>query len=210
MLWMRRSRSFSGAPAENDASQLTAPLAAVLLLLIAASPPSARWLEANLVSHVLLQIPMLIGAGFILGSRLAGRQPGLRSGNASSFVPAILLAAFCLGFWMLPRWLDAAVSDPLADFLKVASVTLLVGGPLGWAWPRMPATAKAFIGINLVAMFGVLGWLYLSAPVRLCSNYLESDQKALGSWFVGLAVALGVTGAGAAFVAAGRAAPSRH
>jgi hypothetical protein len=35
-----------------------------------------------------------------------------------------------------------------------------------------------------------LGWLYLVSPVRLCSNYLLSDQQQLGKIMLAVGVAI--------------------
>jgi hypothetical protein len=139
----------------------------------------------------------------LLGSLLATRQQSQAS-RAAGAIPALLLAFFSLSFWMMPRWIDAAVSDPLVDAAKMMTLTALAGLPLGWAWPRLPMLAKAFIWANAVSMFGVLGWLYLSAPNRLCNNYLLNEQATLGALLVGLTVAVALAGASVAFAGVGQ------
>lgn len=201
MLWTRPSPSLSAARAEKHPRGRSCALVAVLLLAVAVTPPMARWLEAMLVRHVLVQIPLLVGAGALLASLLVPRPRGR---EAAATIPALLLALFTLSFWMLPRWIDAAVGDPLVDALKMSTLTLLAGLPLGWAWPRLPFLAKAFIWANAVSMLGVMGWLYMSAPNRLCNSYLLNEQDALGAWLMGLAVALALAGAGMAFVGVNR------
>jgi hypothetical protein len=53
-----------------------------------------------------------------------------------------------------------------------AMLVLCVGVPVGWAWAHLPTLAKASAITNFVSMLGVLAWFHLSAPDRLCNNYL--------------------------------------
>ena len=44
--------------------------------------------------------------------------------------------------------------------------------------------------VEIVAMAFRLGWLYMVSPVRLCSNYLLSDQQQLGKIMLAIGVAI--------------------
>lgn len=162
---------------------------AACLLLVATMPPAAAWWEASLPRHVLGQIPLLIAAG-ALAAPLTTRVvlPELK-GEAAA---AVLLAAFCLSFWMLPRWLDAALDDVIVDLVKMASLVVLAGLPLGWGWSRLGPVARGFIWVQAIGMFAVLGLLYLTFPDRLCNNYLVSEQAILGALMLGLSGGLGL------------------
>lgn len=164
------------------------------LLLFAASPPIASWWEAALIRHMLVQIPILVLSGVLLAPAAARYLPaGVPSGQTEG-VGAILLAAFCLAFWMLPRWLDAAVADGRVDAAKVATLVLLAGLPLGWGWPLLQAVAKAFVWVHAISMFVILGVLYLTFPDRLCNSYLVSEQSALGAVTLAIGSLLGLAG----------------
>ncbi|HEY8229138.1 MAG TPA: hypothetical protein VIG31_01675, partial [Rhodanobacteraceae bacterium] len=63
---------------------------------------------------------------------------------------------------------------------KFISVPLLIGAPLAISWPRAGFVVRGVFLVEVVAMTFRLGWLYLGSPVRLCSNYLLSDQQQLG------------------------------
>ncbi len=167
---------------------------ATVLLVITVVPPLSAWWEASLVRHVLLQVPMLVLSGVIFGLLVSRPSQRADTGQMESLA-AVLLAAFCLAFWMLPRWLDAAVADPDVDAAKAGSLVLLAGLPLGWGWPRLRPLARAFIWANAVSMLAAMGLLYLTFPERLCNNYLASEQPELGRRLLTLAVLLGLAGA---------------
>lgn len=161
---------------------------AACLLLAAAMPPAAAWWEASLPRHVLGQIPLLIAAGALavpLTTRVV--SPELK-GEAAG---AVLLAAFCLSFWMLPRWLDAAVDDVIIDLVKIVSLVVLAGLPLGWGWSRLGLVARGFVWLQAVGMLAILGFVYLTFPERLCNNYLVSEQAVLGALMLSLSGSLG-------------------
>lgn len=166
-------------------------VAAVVILLVTVPPPFAQWWEGAMVRHMLGQYPLLVLAGALLAP--PGRGIGRDSGQAGA-IAAILIAAFCISFWTIPRWLDAAVNSYGVDLVKVTTLVLLAGIPAGWAWPRLAPLARAFVLAQLASMFGILGTIYLVAPVRLCNNYLVNEQTILGR--SAIAVALGIVLAG--------------
>jgi hypothetical protein len=47
--------------------------------------------------------------------------------------------------------------------------------------------------VKLISWLFVLGWLYMAAPDRLCTNYYQSDQVLLGQLVIALASILTVT-----------------
>lgn len=165
------------------------------LLLFAAVPPIASWWEAALIRHMLVQIPILVLSGALLAPATAQHMPSGAPPGQSESVAAILLAAFCLAFWMLPRWLDAAVADWRVDAAKIVTLVLLAGLPLGWGWSRLHTVAKAFVWVHAASMFVILGVLYLTFPDRLCNSYLVSEQSALGALMLSLGILLGLAGA---------------
>ena len=78
---------------------------------------------------------------------------------------------------MLPRALDAALTNPLTEAAKFVSLPALVGLPLALAWQRLPIIGRGFILTNVISMLAVLGWLYIAAPVRICNNYLVGSAN---------------------------------
>jgi hypothetical protein len=65
-------------------------------------------------------------------------------------------------FWMLPRALDEAVSNPPINLGKCLNLPLLAGLPLGQSWSRSPL-GRAFICANFIPKITAVGALYLMA-----------------------------------------------
>jgi hypothetical protein len=162
------------------------------LVLLLALTPLRGLLESRMPAHMLLQLPLLILAGGLIGG-------GMRTAFASWLdrfdrygIATLLVAGSALAFWMLPRSLDAALAQPLFDALKFFSVPALIGLPAALAWPRLPGVACGFVFGNLLSMLAVLGWLYLAAPVRVCNFYLTDDQSLTGKGLLLLVAAGGL------------------
>lgn len=202
MRWMKRWHK-SDALSEAEPGRALVIAAGGVLFAVAAMPPVAAWLEATLVRHALLQVPMFVLSGVIIGGLIAGPVSAGPRSVGTMAVPLLLIAIFTLSFWMLPRWLDAARTDALTDLAKAVSLSLLGGVPLRLGWPRLYPVTKAFICANVVSMLAVLGWLYLLFPTRLCVNYLLSEQRILGQAMLMIAGMLGIFGAGVALYGAG-------
>lgn len=164
-------------------------LAPAVFLALALAPLDGA-LEATMTGHVMVQIPLLTAAGFLVGRRLEPLlEPWLDRWNAGG-IAGMLLVGFTLAFWMIPRWLDAALASPATDAAKHVSLALLAGAPLAWSWNRLHPVARGVVKIEFLAMLFRLGWLYLIAPDRLCNNYLLADQAALGRGLLAAGAAL--------------------
>lgn len=175
-------------------------LAGLALLGTLAVPALREWLEASPARHMLVQLPLLACAGVCIGGSLGRAAGRLGSGLAAhniAGIPGTIVAAATAGFWMLPRSLDGALADPAMEATKFASLPLLVGLPLALSWHQLPAVGKSFVKANLISMLAFLGWLYLTAPIRLCNFYLVDQQVVVGRALLLLAAAF------AAFWAAG-------
>jgi hypothetical protein len=162
--------------------------------------PARRALESDMALQMAVQMPLLIGLGLLLAVVLSDHEPRWLAAADWFGIPGIAAVVLGTSFWMLPRALDQAVSDPLADLIKFFSLPLLVGLPLGLSWRRMPPLGRAFIWANFIPKLGAVGGLYLGAPTRLCAYY-RLDQQQLAGWvLIAVAVALGMTWFFAAFV----------
>lgn len=153
------------------------------LVAVAALPPLAPLLTARLATHVLGQYPLIVAGGALIGARLALARPA-----PWTAAPALLAAVLTLAFWLLPRWIDAAVADPAVAAAKAASLALLAGVPLGWGWAQAGPVLRGFLLANVAAMLAVMGWLQLAVPTRLCNSYLASDQEHYGKALIALAL----------------------
>ncbi|MGE5946388.1 MAG: hypothetical protein ACM35F_06805 [Betaproteobacteria bacterium] len=164
--------------------QRLAPAFAAVLFAILLLPPARHGLEGSMTAQMLVQIPLLIGVGWLLPAAL---PPWLGEGIArwnQHGISSVVLASLAGMFWMLPRSLDAAVGEPWMAVAKFASVPLLIGLPLGLGWPRMGFVVRGVFLLELIATFFRLGWLYLVSPVRLCNNYLLDDQQRAGEYML--------------------------
>lgn len=142
--------------------------------------PVRRHLEATMTLQMLVQIPLLALAGWLCAQCIPRwLDRGVARWNRQG-VSGLLLASLASLMWMLPRALDAALSDPRITMAKFLSVPLLIGVPVALSWPYAAFVVRGLVLTELIATLLRLGWLYLISPVRLCSNYLLDDQVQLG------------------------------
>jgi hypothetical protein len=161
-----------------------------MLYLLLATPPLRAWMEATMTGHMLLQMPLLAAIGVASCRLLPQRLQDSLLDAAGGAIPCVLLATFVSSYWMLPRALDGALTNPLNEAAKFLSLPMLVGLPLGLAWRRLGIIGRSFVWTNAMSMLIVLGWLYIIAPVRVCNNYLADQQEVAGWGMVKLALLL--------------------
>jgi len=139
-------------------------------------------LERSLVGHAVAQLGLLALSGWLLGR---WHDASCRRSRASA--AELVLAAFTVALWMLPRSLDAALRDASWEAAKFISVPLLVGVPAARAWLHLPTIVRGLLWANILSMLITLGWVYWTAPTRLCNSYLLAEQFMLARAFWGLA-----------------------
>lgn len=174
------------------------PVVAALLFTAMLLPPARQWLEGSMSLQMLVQIPLLVGVGYLLAPAIPHRLDACLARWNHGGITSVVLASLVGLFWMLPRSLDAAVTEPWMAIAKFVSLPLLLGLPLGLGWPRMGFVVRGVFLLELIATFFRLGWLYLVSPVRLCNNFLLDDQQRSGEYmlviggliFVGVAAKL--------------------
>ena len=159
-------------------------LIAAFVFAVLPPPPVIHALQASMALQMLVQIPLLIAAGYLLRAAVPQRLASVIAAWNLNGISGMLLASFATAFWMLPRTLDAAASDPLFTLVKFVTVPLLIGLPMGLSWPRMNFVVRGVFLMELIAMFFRVGWLYLISPVRLCNNYLLDDQQRTGQYML--------------------------
>lgn len=130
--------------------------------------------------QMLVQIPLLAAAGWAIAQSLPAAVDRRLAAWDAAGISGLLLASLTGLVWMLPRAMDAAVSEPWVALAKFLSVPLLIGAPVAISWPRAAFVVRAIVVAEVIAMALRLGWLYLVSPTRLCSNYLLADQQRLG------------------------------
>lgn len=150
-------------------------------LCLAGAVFAHRWLEASMLRHMLLQLPLLAAAGWLVAGRAArtGRVAALDEHGLSTFTALIFVSAY----WMVPRALELSLTAPAAQAAKFASL-LLTGALLPGALKRANRIVQLFFLGNLCAMMAIAGMLYQDMPQRLCNAYLLDDQVVTGTGLV--------------------------
>lgn len=155
-----------------------------LLWIVLTVPPVLQALQATMTVQMLLQIPLLAAAGWLASGAMPRRIDAALARWNGGGIAGLLLASVASMVWMLPRMMDASVDDGWFALAKFASVPLLIGVPVALSWPRMGFVVRGVFLLEVIATAFRLGWLYLASPVRLCSNYLLSDQQRLGKYLL--------------------------
>lgn len=169
------------------------------LVALLALPWTRQWLESVMILHMLVQIPLLAGAGALMVMDLPGTwRARLASWNRNG-ISGILMAAAASSWWMVPRALDAALASPAMELAKFVSLPLFVGVPLAVSWSWLGGIGRGFVIANVLPMWAVVGWLYLVAPVRVCNFYLVEDQAVAGAGLIAASSGLGLIAGGLAF-----------
>ncbi len=170
------------------ASQAAAGAGLITALIL---PFSRGRLEASLVGHVLVQMPLLGLAGWLLGSVLEEKLDNIMERWNRFGLAGFTLVIFTMLFWMVPRSVDSAIEYTGYEVFKFLSLPC-AGAALALSCQRAHAIFAGALKANLVSMLGVLAWLYTAAPVRLCNSYLASDQKMLGAGMALLSAVLAI------------------
>lgn len=167
---------------------------AVVLVALLALTPLRSWLESSMTAHMLVQLPLLLFAGWLFGARaphwlhpMAARMQQWNAGGAAG----LLLTTAITTTWMIPRALDLSVTNVAVDAVKFASL-LIAGVALSGSWSRAGALGQAFFIGNVTWMMAVAGLLLRDAPVRVCTSYLAQDQQYAGTGLLLLGAAIGV------------------
>jgi hypothetical protein len=148
------------------------------IAVMSALPPLGPWLMQSMLTHMLVQIPLIFFVAAGLAYRHAVDRPAILRWNAEG-APGLLSATFCLAYWMTPIALDHAAADPAWEAAKIAS--LAAGGWIaGISWQQASNVAKIFYLGNMVWMSITAGMLYQESDQRLCNAYLWDDQEVTG------------------------------
>ncbi len=175
---------------------------ATVAALAAAVPPLNGLLTGQMLTHMLVQIPLLFACGVLWGAGiLSPADSRWRTWNLQG-VAGLLFAALVLTYWMTPIALDHATAGGVWALAKVLSLAL-AGVAAGSSWRLGSVVAQLFYGGNMLWMMMTAGMLYADSAQRLCNAYLWDDQVRTGQ---GLMV-LSILGAGALLALAVRTRP---
>ncbi|MGV8899820.1 MAG: hypothetical protein ACOH2B_11345 [Burkholderiaceae bacterium] len=183
-----------------------AALLSVLLLTLATAFRVV--LERSMPLHMLVQMPMLLGAGVACAFALRhacsvqntsnrlqcgiGRLAAHRFWKIDEYgIVALSFFLLLSAYWMIPKALDDVLVSPAAEMLKFAGffgVGLVLPGTLA----RANRVIQLFFLGNFSWMMAIVGMLYQDTTVRLCNAYLLDDQVIAGRGLVVLSVLLPV------------------
>lgn len=167
-------------------SKLCLPVAMALYLGLAL-PGFRQLLEATLIRHMLVQMPLLGLLGYVIGvsSRTIAHDHLLvwDQGGATG----LLFFVFISTFWMLPRSVDAALIDYRYELAKFAGLPF-AGVLLAWSYPRAHVIVRGVLLAHVVSAFWAMSWVYLAAPERLCNSYERADQDAVGASLMAIGI----------------------
>ncbi|WP_197277521.1 hypothetical protein [Bacillus sp. FJAT-27245] len=161
----------------------------LLLLVALALPPVAGFMESIMIVHMHMQMPLLIVSGFFIGRYVLDRFPDFFEKWDENGVPGILLFVVVIGYWMLPRAMDEALTVQVVEVFKFISLPLLAGVPLRDSWGKLSGLGRKVVIVFFTALFVAMGWLYIMAPDNLCNSYLVIDQVILGWGYIATALA---------------------
>jgi hypothetical protein len=145
--------------------------------------------ESQMALHMLVQFPLLLGAGWALGRLFAARLARLDALDLHGLLGATVVSCVS-AFWMIPAALDLAVLAGPMRAAKFAS-WLAAGALLARSWPRLADEVAVFFLGNLAWMFATAGLLYRDSESRLCVSYLAEDQVWTGNGLLAMALGLG-------------------
>ncbi|WP_059173537.1 hypothetical protein [Bacillus sp. FJAT-27445] len=161
----------------------------LFLLAVLALPPVVNFMESIMIVHMHMQMPLLVISGFFMGRFFLDKFPHLFEKWNENGVPGIFLFMIIIGYWMLPRAMDEALTLPAAEVFKFISLPFLAGVPFRDSWSKLSGRGRNTVIGFFTALFIAMGWLYIMAPDNLCNSYLVFDQVILGWGYMATAAA---------------------
>ncbi|MEK5037639.1 hypothetical protein [Sporosarcina sp. FSL K6-3457] len=155
----------------------------IVLYILLWVPPVISLMESIMISHMLVQIPLLLMVGWFVGQYIIGKYSSFFTKWNGNGIPGILVVVFITMYWMLPRAMDEALGIWYVELFKFVGLPL-AGLFLRDSWRKLQIIGQSFIFLNYISMFGLMGWLYVDSPIQLCNNYLALEQKILGWGFL--------------------------
>lgn len=144
-----------------------------------------KWLEAGMLSHMLLQLPSIAAAGWLMfgKARWLERVAPFDAHGLTVFSGGLFLSAY----WMIPRALEISITSGLSETVKFGTL-FVIGAMLPGAIARANSIIQMFFLGNFCAMTAIVGMLYQDQARQLCNAYLIDDQSITG---MGLVLASG-------------------
>ncbi len=169
---------------------MTSFIYGLLLYIFLMIPPVANLVESIMITHMHMQMPFLVIAGFLMGKPFQQRFPLFFEKWNSNGIPGITLFLIIIIYWTIPRTMDEALTVQSVEVFKFISLPFLAGIPLRVSWIKLSSFGRnVVIVIFMIKYFG-MGALYIWWPSQLCNNYLLIDQLTLGWGFITTALCL--------------------
>jgi len=162
----------------------------LLLFIFLVMPPVAQFMESVMVIHMHMQMPLLVIAGMLMARFFQLKFPAFFEKWNERGIPGILLFVLIMGYWMLPRTMDEALTLWTVEGFKFISLPFLAGIALRDSWKKLNSKGKNGVIIVFAILFLALGWLYTGSPIQLCNNYLVIEQITLGWAFILTAICM--------------------
>ncbi len=178
---------------------MIARAAAALLFVVLATPVIRQRLESVMLTHMLVQIPLLVIVGVLAGVALPTSLKTRIAAWNQGGVSGTLLALIASSWWMVPRALDLTLASPSMEAAKFVCLPLFVGVPLALSWRQLGSLGRGLVVANVLPMWAVVGWLYIAAPMRVCNYYLVDQQVAAGIGLLIVSAAAGIVACALAF-----------
>ncbi|MBU8877569.1 hypothetical protein BGM26_01020 [Bacillus sp. FJAT-29790] len=169
---------------------MTQVLYAFLLYIFLMLPPVAHLVESIMITHMHMQMPLLVISGFFMAHFFQIRFPRFFEKWNSNGIPGIILFMIIIIYWTIPRTMDEALTLQSVEIFKFISLPFLAGVPLRDSWKKLSSVGKNVIIIIFTIKYFGMGLLYIWSPDQLCNNYLLIDQLTLGWGFITTAIAL--------------------
>ncbi len=153
-------------------------------------PPVANLVESIMVTHMHMQMPALVIAGFLMGHFFEMRFPNFFQKWNHNGIPGILLFIIIVVYWTIPRSMDETLTMWSMELFKFISLPFLAGIPLRNSWMKLTPRVKNWVISGFTVKFLGMGLLYIYTPDQLCNNYLKIDQLTLGWSFLTTGIAM--------------------
>ncbi|ELX08883.1 hypothetical protein Jab_2c09410 [Janthinobacterium sp. HH01] len=144
-----------------------------------------------MLRHMLLQLPLLVAAGWMLARSRGAVRPGPMARHDEHGVCGLTALLFITAYWMIPRALEQSINTPWAEAAKFISLIAL-GAMLPGSLKRASWIVQLFYLGNFSWMMAIAGIQYQDMPQRLCNAYLLDDQAWTGAALVAASVAIAI------------------
>ena len=143
------------------------------------------WLCETMPRHQLIQLPSMILIGLILG-KIFGNKIKL---ELQWSISILIIAAFSVVFWMIPRSIDLAVIH--ADFNRLMHVDMIITGFFIQSILKntIPEVKITFLGM-ISSMTIATGIALTAFNLLLCSSFTMEQQKETGKLLIIIGILL--------------------